>query len=139
MYLRRPKEGMYARSAHIYSMKIFLIDDNNIDLLISRKMLMKYDANLEVQEFSKAREAVVALQDEQEGLPDLILLDLNMPGMNGWEFLEAIKDLGRQPKHVYILTSSLDERDKSTSAQYKIVKGYITKPLTTASIEQVLR
>ncbi len=50
---------MHARSAHIYFMKIFLIDDNNIDLLISRKMLMKYDANLEVQEFNKAREAVV--------------------------------------------------------------------------------
>ena len=120
-------------------MKIFLIDDNNIDLLISRKMLMKYDADLEVQEFNKAQEAVAALQNEQESLPDLILLDLNMPGMNGWEFLEAIKDFERQPKQVYILTSSLDERDKSASAQYEIVKGYITKPLTNTSIDQVLR
>ena len=120
-------------------MKFFLIDDNNIDLLISHKMLLKYDATLEVVEFSKAREAVQALSLGQESLPDIILLDLNMPGMNGWEFLDAIEDLERQPKSVYILTSSLDERDKAMSAEYALVKGYITKPLNGASIDQIIR
>ena len=118
-------------------MKIYLIDDNNIDLLISHKLLLKYDPALQIREFSKAREAVTALQIEQENKPDLILLDLNMPGMNGWEFLEAIRMIEHQPL-VYILTSSLDERDKSMSAQYEIVRGYITKPLNNASINQAL-
>ena len=120
------------------STKIFLIDDNTIDLLISRKLLLKYDASLEVIEFSKAREAVAALQSAQASLPDLILLDLNMPGMNGWDFLDAIQDLPHQPKRVYILTSSLDERDRSMAAHYPIVKGYITKPLNNTSIIQAL-
>ena len=119
-------------------MKVFLIDDNTIDLLISRKLLLKYDATLEVIEFSQANEAVVALQDEQQNLPDLILLDLNMPGMSGWDFLEAIQKIDRQPKRIYILTSSLDERDRLMAAKYPMVKGYITKPLNNPSISQAL-
>ena len=118
-------------------MKIFLIDDNNIDLLISHKLLLKYEPTLSIREFSRAKEAVTVLQDSTEENPDLILLDLNMPGMNGWEFLEAIRTIEYQPI-VYILTSSLDERDKSMSAQYDIVRGYITKPLNNASISQAL-
>ena len=118
-------------------MKIFLIDDNTIDLLISRKLLLKYDADLEVKEFNKANEAVTLLENEQE-LPDLILLDLNMPSMNGWEFLEAIKNFSRKPKCVYILTSSLDERDKAMSAKYEMVKGFLTKPLNNSTISQAI-
>ena len=120
-------------------MKIFLIDDNNIDLLISHKLLLKYHADLEIREFSKAREAASVLQNAsgKEEIPDLILLDINMPDMNGWQFLEAIQTIDHQPV-VYILTSSLDERDKSMSAQYEIVQGYITKPLNSASINQAL-
>ena len=116
-------------------MRIFLIDDNNIDLLISHKLLLKYDPTLDIQEFGRAQEAVAVLQNEEDNSPDLILLDLNMPGMNGWEFLEAIQTIQYQPV-VYILTSSLDERDKAMSAQYTMVQGYITKPLNSASISQ---
>ena len=119
-------------------MKIFLIDDNTIDLLISRKLLLKHNSDLTVIEFSKAQEAVVALQNTEEALPDLVLLDLNMPGMNGWEFLEAVKPLSRPPERVFILTSSLDERDKAMATEYPSVKGYITKPLNTESITKAL-
>jgi CheY-like chemotaxis protein len=119
-------------------MKIFLIDDNTIDLLISRKLLLKHDSELTVIEFSKAQEAVAALQNPEEALPDLVLLDLNMPGMNGWEFLEAVKPLDRPPKRVFILTSSLDERDKAMATNYPSVKGYITKPLNPESITKAL-
>ena len=119
-------------------MKIFLIDDNTIDLLISRKLLLKHDSELTVIEFSKAQEAVAALQNTEEPLPDLVLLDLNMPSMNGWEFLEAVKPLDRPPERVFILTSSLDERDKTMATNYPSVKGYITKPLNTESITKAL-
>jgi CheY-like chemotaxis protein len=120
-------------------MKIFLIDDNTIDLLISRKLLLKHDHDLIVTEFSKAQEAILALQNTHEPPPDLVLLDLNMPGMNGWEFLEAVKQKDYEPQRVFILTSSLDERDKTMATQYPPVKGYITKPLNTESITKVLK
>ncbi len=119
-------------------MKIFLIDDNTIDLLISRKLLLKYDDTLTIKEFGSARQAITALQDNPQSLPDLILLDLNMPGMNGWDFLEAIRDLQHPPEQVFILTSSLDERDRSMATKYPVVRGYITKPLNNMSISQVL-
>ena len=67
-----------------------------------------------------------------------MLLDLNMPGMNGWEFLEAVKPLDRPPERVFILTSSLDERDKTMATNYPSVKGYITKPLNSESITKAL-
>ncbi len=119
-------------------MKIFLIDDNTIDLLISRKLLSKHNSDLTVIEFNKAQEAIIALQRTEETPPDLVLLDLNMPGMNGWEFLEAVKQQNYQPERVFILTSSLDERDKAMAAKYPSVKGYITKPLNTESITKAL-
>lgn len=119
-------------------MKIFLIDDNTIDLLISRKLLLKHDSDLTVIEFNKAQEAIAVLQNATEYSPDLVLLDLNMPGMNGWEFLEAVKQQGYQPECVFILTSSLDERDKAMATNYPSVKGYITKPLNTESIAKAL-
>lgn len=119
-------------------MKIFLIDDNTIDLLISRKLLQKHNSALTIIEFDRAQDAVNALQNVTEVPPDLVLLDLNMPGMNGWEFLEAVKQQNCQPKRVFILTSSLDERDKSMASEYPSVKGYITKPLNTDSITQAL-
>ena len=119
-------------------MKIFLIDDNTIDLLISRKLLLKYDETLNIKEFGSASQAVKALRDNPHNLPDLILLDLNMPGMNGWDFLEAIRDLQHPPGQVFILTSSLDERDRSMATKYPVVRGYITKPLNNMSISQVL-
>lgn len=81
------------------------------------------------------------VQTSREELPDIVFLDLNMPMMNGWQFLDALephKDKVLGKSHIYILTSSLDTSDVSKSEEYDLVNGFIHKPLTVEDVQVVL-
>lgn len=115
-----------------------MIDDNELDLLISRKLISKQDASLEFTEYSSASDAIKFLEEQPEAEFDIILLDLNMPEMNGWDFLDIYQQLQRPKSDVYILTSSLDTRDKLKSREYDVVKGYFDKPLKHHYISEII-
>ena len=69
----------------------------------------------------------------QNASPTVLFLDLNMPTMTGWEFLESFEQFEDEVKkriHIHILSSSVDEGDKERAAANKYVKAYLTKPLT---------
>jgi len=119
-------------------MKVLMIDDNDLDLLISRKLISKQDESLEFTEFSSATEAIVFLREQGKVAFDLLLLDLNMPEMNGWEFLDEYQKFTFPKASVYILTSSLDTRDKLKSKEYEVVKGYFDKPLKQHYISEII-
>jgi len=116
-----------------------MIDDNELDLLISKKLISKQDKSLEFTEFSNATEAINFLKGQEKMDFDIVLLDLNMPEMNGWEFLDEYKELQYPKAHVYILTSSLDTRDKLKSKEYEVVKGYFDKPLKHHYIAEIIK
>lgn len=118
-------------------MKVLMIDDNELDLLISRKLISKQDGSLEFTEYSNASEALGFLKQHSEVF-DIILLDLNMPEMTGWEFLDEYQQLDIPKSDVYILTSSLDTRDKLKSKEYAMVKGYFDKPLKQHYIAEII-
>lgn len=70
----------------------------------------------------------------------VLLLDINMPGMSGWEFLERfdnLKGIIKELIHIYILSSSVDERDKLRSYANKNVLGFLVKPLSKETVSQV--
>lgn len=115
-----------------------MIDDNELDLLISRKLISKQVTSLEFTEFTDAALALHHLQSLQENEFDIILLDLNMPDMNGWDFLDEYQKLPAHKACVYILTSSLDTRDKLRSKEYEVVKGYFDKPLKNHYIAEII-
>ncbi|WPP52932.1 response regulator [Catalinimonas niigatensis] len=119
-------------------MKVLMIDDNELDLLISRKLISKQVTSLEFTEFTDASQALFYLQELQENEFDIILLDLNMPDMNGWDFLDEYQKLDAHKANVYILTSSLDTRDKLRSREYEVVKGYFDKPLKSNYIAEII-
>ncbi|WKN32563.1 response regulator [Porifericola rhodea] len=119
-------------------MKVLMIDDNELDLLISRKLISKQVSQLEFTEFTSAAQALTYLEEQQENEFDIILLDLNMPEMNGWDFLEEYQKLSVHKSNVYILTSSLDTRDKLRSKEYEVVKGYFDKPLKNNYIAEII-
>lgn len=78
---------------------------------------------------------------EKETLPDVIFLDINMPVMNGWEFLEAYEKLGSKIKKkskLYVVSSSIDSNDKAKAKKYKTVTDYIIKPVSIDQLKQLL-
>jgi CheY-like chemotaxis protein len=118
-------------------MKVLMIDDNELDLLISKKLISRQDPSLEFTEFTNAYQALDHLKAEQPYF-DVILLDLNMPEIDGWGFLNEYQQLESAQSIVYILTSSLDARDKSRAEGYWAVKDYLDKPLKAHYIEKII-
>ena len=123
-----------------FIMRVFIIDDNQIDLLISRKLLLKSNADIDVKEYSQAQKALQEIQSSEDDRPDIILLDLNMPTMDGWGFLDGLKAAQIQSGFkVYVLTSSLDDRDRTRAQNYAVVEGYLTKPLNDTVIQGIIQ
>jgi len=75
----------------------------------------------------------------QSAIPDVILLDINMPILDGWQFLDAIVDIKVKKKiTIFILTSSIDPRDKQKALKYTSVKDFIIKPITQKKLEDAM-
>jgi CheY-like chemotaxis protein len=116
---------------------IFLIDDDDIQNLINTRVISLVTADHEVKAFTSAEQALQLLTDEQN-YPDLIFLDINMPKMNGWGFLDAYKEIG-SPVKVYMLSSSINNKDIEKSKTYDIVQGFISKPLIVERLSEILQ
>lgn len=109
---------------------VLLIEDDELDIISVQRSLKKLDAAYTLHIAYNGKEALSLLQqDEQALLPDVILLDLNMPKMNGVEFLRALrKDERLKHLKVFIMTTSADSMDRAATEQLGI-SGYIIKPL----------
>ena len=122
-------------------MLTYLIDDDFISLYLAEQVLELEGFSTDMQLFSSAD---TALSDLVEHLPTrvprVIFLDLNMPTMDGWEFLQALEPYvaalqGRC--HIYILTSSLALTDTARAQDYPLVAGVLYKPLDSAEVQAI--
>lgn len=112
--------------------QVLVIDDSDPDLLYAEVILDKAGIATKVTTFGTALEALEFLQGSEGREAEVILLDINMPEMNGFEFLDAYQDLlaeGQTRAVVVLLTSSPDPSDQARAMSYACVKGYIVKPL----------
>jgi len=114
--------------------KVILIDDSEIDNLVNKHILSRSDLADEIQVFSLAQEALDFFANTNETeYPQLILLDINMPIINGFMFLQEFSRLLGEKTNkidVFMLSSSVDPNDIRKSEDYKFVKGFISKPLS---------
>jgi CheY-like chemotaxis protein len=120
-------------------MRAFIIDDDHLSIFIT-KSLLDYDSEQwEVCCFEDAAEALQQLQTAIK-LPDVIFLDLNMPVISGWDFLDtlAASPTLQERCNIYILTSSLDLADTARAKEYAVVQGFIHKPITAEDIKLVV-
>ncbi len=120
--------------------QILLIDDDNITNFLNKKLLQKLQLSDDIVITLNGEEALHYLHN-CTNMPELILLDINMPIMNGFEFLEASENLifnGRRKVKVFMLSTSTNTLDLNQLKKYKI-SGYINKPLTIEKLETVWR
>ncbi|WMN12400.1 response regulator [Marivirga salinae] len=124
---------------------VMLIDDNEIDNLINQKMVEAAGLSKYIYTHTGAKSAIEFLKNiEQLGddivssvLPDIIFLDIDMPLMDGFQFLEEfnkLKDSTREKCKIIMLTSSINPQDVSKSKKYDAVKKYLNKPLSQESL-----
>jgi CheY-like chemotaxis protein len=123
---------------------ICLIDDDQIFQFTVRKMIEWINIEYKFCFFSNGAEAIQYFQQHSsttEALPDVIFLDINMPVMDGWEFLRAfgaIKDRMIKPVTIYMMSSSVDETDIHKAKEFPMVNKYINKPVSRERFIELL-
>ncbi|PRX56865.1 response regulator [Flagellimonas meridianipacifica] len=123
--------------------KVFLVDDDFIFREAAEVLITSSGLTDEVFHFENGLEAynrLEELSETPEHLPEIMLLDINMPVMNGWELLEElrqVKSVVRDSIQIHILTSSIAPEDLNLSKEYEFIDGYITKPLTRADLKKL--
>ena len=108
------------------NLSIFLVDDQPLTNFINKKLIAVTGVCKRVEDFVNPVTALDQLEDKN---PDLVLLDLNMPEVNGWEFLEKMNEINTTAK-VVIVTSSTSKLDQQKAEQYPRVIDFLIKPLS---------
>lgn len=123
---------------------VMIIDDEPVNNFICRRTIEHFDPSIEIMEFEKAKDALQFFEQQSkqknQKLPDVVFLDLNMPLMDGWTFLEHYKQLMpyfNADIDLYLLTSSSFEGDVKKARSFPVVSYYITKPLTIGILERI--
>ena len=118
---------------------VLLVDDDKITNFLNQRLIEKLSVTKSVKVVCNGKEALEYFQKNSSILPDLILLDINMPVMDGFEFVDNFKTLGLDKKIVIVmLTTSSNEKDIERIAKNNLVSGYINKPLTNEKLTDTL-
>lgn len=120
-----------------------IIDDDPIFVFGVKKIMKLINFCKSLMVFTNGEEALNNLKtiiSANEKLPDVILLDLNMPVLDGWQFLEEFTKIRCEKKIIiYLVSSSVDPEDLLKAKSYELVSDYIVKPVTIEKLENMLR
>lgn len=128
---------------------ISLVDDDEPTNFINRIIIEKTNCTNHIQATESAEEALDYLRQQGEfsnrgdcPMPDLIFLDINMPRLNGWDFLDEYRSWDSTQKYhsvIVMLTTSLNPEDKARALQIEEVSGYESKPLSLNKMHDLLQ
>jgi len=119
---------------------VMTIDDEKVDQMLYRRILERSGLVDKVLAFRMAPEALAYLRQKERDPVDVILLDVNMPQMNGFEFLEAaVAELGEHfvSGVVIMLTTSLNPEDKARALRFDVVRDCLDKPLRRENVDAI--
>jgi CheY-like chemotaxis protein len=120
---------------------ILLVDDDPDDNFFHQRIINKMDITHAIAVAKNGIEALEYLRKENQVIPELIFLDINMPKMNGWEFLEEYKKLDEKQKAritIMMLTTSANPDDVAKANSIEEVTGIRTKPLSVEMLTEIL-
>ena len=121
--------------------RAYIIDDDEISVFLTSAQLESaaFARHVECYQFAQlALEKLRHIPDSQ--LPEIIFLDLNMPGLSGWDFLDSLteqEDRYFGKCNIYVLTSSVDVQEKELARSYRLVNGFLRKPLEETEITKI--
>lgn len=115
-------------------LKYILVDDDDLCNEVSRMILENALGEVDIKAFTKPEEGLEFIEREyaKNSGHTILFLDINMPRIDGWQFLERYEKFSEEVKqqiNIYILSSSIDRLDRSKAAANKNVEGFISKPL----------
>ncbi len=121
----------------------YIIDDDEIIVYLTDKIIKEGQFCEKSETFNNGQLAIDRIKQaitNNEDLPDVMLIDINMPVMDGWEFLDELVKLPLEKAiPLFIFTSSINPADREKSFTYPSIKGYIQKPLTILKLDKILR
>ena len=124
--------------------QILLVDDDEINNFLSNELIRFYQPNVAIISMLYVEEALEYLSQkiiQKQELPEIILVDINMPHLNGWDFMDAFEKMEAEAiknVRVYVYTSSIYYKDLEKVKSYKSVIKLITKPFTDEMISEIL-
>ena len=124
-------------------LNFIVIDDSKLDCFIAEKIIRNTGVSNDVRSFTDAREALSYIKDKPAGSTNstVLIVDIQMPVMNGFEFIEAFEQLPQAVQDnylVYVLSSSINENDLNRVRSYKSVKHFLNKPLNSSTLTALI-
>ena len=123
-------------------MKILIVDDDWVYRTIASRMMSLIDSSLTIEESENGEKGLANLEKQTDpNQKTVVLLDINMPVLDGWEFLEQIKkdDLyNLKQLDIYMVSSSTNESDILKAERFDFIKGFIHKPLSEENIKAII-
>jgi CheY-like chemotaxis protein len=120
----------------------YIIDDDPIFVIVLKKLLSKMNVFKEVKNLKNGLEALKDLNtvnEDKKNFPDVIFLDLNMPVLDGWQFLEELQKTSYKDKlNIYVVSSTIDNREIIKCENYESVKNFISKPTNSENLNKAL-
>ena len=123
---------------------IFLVDDDETFVFLTKEVISFANIKTKITEFSDGQLAINYFKenyDKPEKLPDVILLDLHMHIMDGWDFLHEYATLEKvflKKVKLYVVSSSISPHDIERSKNYKVIEDFIIKPLEQLKFEEII-
>ncbi len=121
----------------------FIIDDDPVFVLLFKKIMLKigqFETILNFENGQLGLSALIEKFNNNEPFPDIIFLDINMPVMDGWEFLKALEKYKfKDELNIYMVSSSIDPTEIKKSKKFKTVKRFISKPVSASDFLKNLK